>query len=1065
MSTKPSFVKITAPRTSGIVARERLFALLDECGERPITWISSPGGAGKTSLVASYLEARKRPCLWYQIDAGDTDIATFFYYMGLAARQAAPRFKKSLPLFTPEYLMGVPVFTRRFFEELYSRVKTPFTLVFDNYQEVSADSPFQQIMTTALSVVPEGIKILILSRMDPPSSFIGLRAGEKLSRLGWEDIRFTEHESRQILLQKDKREHTPETHALLHNKAGGWVAILLLLIETAKVKGLDYAVLDKVTPADVFDYFANEIFEKADGSTRDFLLRTAFLPSMTADIAEVLSGNEAAGRILSDLSASNYFTQRHLKEESAYVYHPLFRDFLLTKAKANLNEEEIRALQKRASALLLEAGRIDDAAVLLCQAEEWDSLIALVLQNGESLCLQGRFSTLQAWLMKIPSTLLQKNPWLLYWRGFCKIAFDPVDAHAFFEQALRFFDAEKNSTGVFLTWSRIIESILYKFEDFRPIDKWIQWLEERLRSGLTFPSSEIKAKVSSDMTNALIWGKPIHPEMKAWIQQALSISKYGANSNAYLEACLSSTYYYIFNGEFSECMALITEAKKIKTDAPLQLIESKAVQSMCYNLSADFNKQALQTAMEASKMAEQTGVHVLDPLIFLQVMCSLLNTGEIETAQNVLAEKSETSDGGRVYSSLYHYFSAWCDLLSGHVLYPLANAKKAAQLAEETGIVYWQTVTQALLLLAYSLRGDYDEVRAQLPLVKAIASRSGSKVFTEYLFPLYEAYVAFSEKKDSVGLESLRKALKFARDAEYCSLNYFWDRGAMGFLCMKALEHNIETECVRKLILKLKLEPEEAAVSIEQWPWPVKIKALGSFELMLDDKPVSFSGKVQKKPLAFLKALITFGGTEVPEENISDALWPDSEGDAARVSLKGTLHRLRTLLGRDDAILYQEGRLSLNRRCCFVDVWSFERLLNAAERTEKTEELQKALILYRGPFLEGEDDKPWAIPLRERLQSKFIRAITKLAEMQERSGNMNEAVFWYQKGLETDALSEELYQRLMVCYHSKGCKAEAMQTYERCRKALSTLLHIEPSEKTEAIYRSLGRTPAPKISS
>jgi ATP/maltotriose-dependent transcriptional regulator MalT len=123
MTKLQSFMsKITLPIFVGVYPRNRLFVLLDRMRKQPVIWISGPPGCGKTTLIASYLQTRKIPCLWYQIDEGDADPATFFYYLGQAAKRAAPRKKKNPPLLTPEYLQGISTFTFRYFEELYSRL-------------------------------------------------------------------------------------------------------------------------------------------------------------------------------------------------------------------------------------------------------------------------------------------------------------------------------------------------------------------------------------------------------------------------------------------------------------------------------------------------------------------------------------------------------------------------------------------------------------------------------------------------------------------------------------------------------------------------------------------------------------------------------------------------------------------------------------------------------------------------------------------------------------------------------------------------------------------------------
>src|SRR5215831_15571234 len=101
-TTRPTL----APTT---VARPRLFRLLDRARRKPVTWVWGPPGAGKTTLVVSYLQARKVRTLWYQLDEGDADVATFFYYLGVAA----PRRRRPLPLLTSQYRPGLGLFARR----------------------------------------------------------------------------------------------------------------------------------------------------------------------------------------------------------------------------------------------------------------------------------------------------------------------------------------------------------------------------------------------------------------------------------------------------------------------------------------------------------------------------------------------------------------------------------------------------------------------------------------------------------------------------------------------------------------------------------------------------------------------------------------------------------------------------------------------------------------------------------------------------------------------------------------------------------------------------------------
>jgi LuxR family maltose regulon positive regulatory protein len=316
-----SIAKITRPKITGIFPRKRLFRLLDTFRKYPVIWITGPAGSGKTTLVSSYLDANKIPCLWYQVDEGDSDIATFFSYMGVAAKQAAPRRRMPLPLLTPEYLQGISTFTLRYFENLFSRVKIPNVLVFDNYHSVPADSSFHSMISDGLSTIPDGMNVIIISRHDLPPALCRLHANGLIGMLGWNELRLTLEETAGIVPLKAKQVRSRDTVRQLHLATDGWVAGLVLMLESIK-RGVEPHILGKLTRGEILDYFGNELFNRADKGMQEFLLQTTFLSRMTAKMAEKLTGLPDADKILSTLNRNNYFTERNYSVEPLYQYHP-----------------------------------------------------------------------------------------------------------------------------------------------------------------------------------------------------------------------------------------------------------------------------------------------------------------------------------------------------------------------------------------------------------------------------------------------------------------------------------------------------------------------------------------------------------------------------------------------------------------------------------------------------------------------------------------------------------------------------------------------------------------------
>jgi LuxR family maltose regulon positive regulatory protein len=235
-----------------------------------------------------------------------------------------------------------------------------------------------------------------------------------------------------------------------------------------------------------------------------------------------------------------------------------------------------------------------------------------------------------------------------------------------------------------------------------------------------------------------------------------------------------------------------------------------------------------------------------------------------------------------------------------------------------------------------------------------------------------------------------------------------------------------------------------------------RIHVLGRFRLTKGDAPITFSPRL-RKPQELLQALIAFGGTEVSAGVLIDALWPESEGDAAYHALESALYRLRQLLGARDAVRMEGGKASLNRDQVWVDLWEFEEELQRTRGPRATgiDRIGRLRLLYQGHFLQHEAERPWVLKARHEMRDLLLRAIRDAARECERARRWEDAADLYRSGLELDSLNEGLYRGLMLCHQELGDHSEALQAYRRCRELLTRFLGIAPNAKTQALYHSV----------
>ena len=235
-----------------------------------------------------------------------------------------------------------------------------------------------------------------------------------------------------------------------------------------------------------------------------------------------------------------------------------------------------------------------------------------------------------------------------------------------------------------------------------------------------------------------------------------------------------------------------------------------------------------------------------------------------------------------------------------------------------------------------------------------------------------------------------------------------------------------------------------------------RVQVLGRFRLLTGDTPITIPPRL-RKPQELLQALVALGGTEVSAGALIDALWPDSEGDAAYHALESALYRLRQLLGARDAVRMEGGKVSLNRDQLWVDMWEFEEELQRPHDPQVygIERIDRLRRLYQGHFLQHETEKPWVLKARQYLRDRLLRAIRDAARECEHARRWEDAATLYRSGIELDSLNEGLYRGLMLCHQQLGDHSEALQAYRRCRELLTHFLGVPPNAKTQALYNSV----------
>ncbi len=454
--------KLCPPRLADDpILRPNLFQLLDSGQNDVLTLVSAPPGYGKSVLLASWLEDRRLPHAWVSLDESDNDPESFFQYFIAALQRQHSHVCKKLHGILPHAPQSDPVFLARYFTEELTACGKPVLLVLDDFHLVR-NQDVVEFLSELVKNPPPLLRLVILTRRDPPLPLNLLRSQGNLTEIRMQDLRFTAEETASFLKREARGSLSEQAVQNLDKWLEGWVAGLRLVsLNLRYCEDMD-RFLEKLagSPQAIREYLMNEVLEQQSPSFRGCLLKISVLNRFCAASLKALCATpvpegliscaqEDCARenspdsspsvvgipLLSWLLESNLFLISLDDEGTWYRFHHLFRDFLLERLTDLAGEATVTVLHNSAGNWFAGQNLLEEAVNHYLKGTDPDKAVKLVVDNRHALVQQERDVRLNHLINLLPAAKVTGEPGLLLHRAWMRLEFLELGSNSNLDRA------------------------------------------------------------------------------------------------------------------------------------------------------------------------------------------------------------------------------------------------------------------------------------------------------------------------------------------------------------------------------------------------------------------------------------------------------------------------------------------------------------------------------------------------------------------------------------------------------------------------------------------------------
>jgi LuxR family maltose regulon positive regulatory protein len=221
-----------------------------------------------------------------------------------------------------------------------TELPAPVFLVLDDVHELENPS-IGSALSYLATRTPTTLRLVFSGRFLPGIPLGRMRVLGEVLEIRTKDLAFTEDELRTVL-HSSQREASPDEVRELINRTEGWPAGVRLA-ELSIELGTEKDTIADLTGKEsiVADYLLSEVFNLQESHVQEFLLLTCVADSLTADLANALTGRTDSAQLLDSMAETNAFVALQGRLPW-YRYHQLFAETLRHKLARDRVPHEYR---------------------------------------------------------------------------------------------------------------------------------------------------------------------------------------------------------------------------------------------------------------------------------------------------------------------------------------------------------------------------------------------------------------------------------------------------------------------------------------------------------------------------------------------------------------------------------------------------------------------------------------------------------------------------------------------------------------------------------------------------